>query len=208
MTKRKPAAPLKPAPAIRNDIGKLQHDLDLMDRRHQEFTLRFTALEKRVGALLDATEALLNDIRFEPVLDCCTDIPGPLDKTREVLSKTNEPMKTFASGAVRGTDCMKARYDLINTVGLRRLAETYAEGSKKYGDSNWQKGIPSPDLMNHAETHIQAWKNGDTSEDHIAHAVWNLFTLMYTEERLPHLIIRPYAPGFDPNTDPTNVKLK
>lgn len=116
-----------------------------------------------------------------------------------------EEMTRFATGAVRGTDLDKTvRYDLISPIALRRLAETHAEGSGKYGDSNYLKGIDSRNLMNHLLTHLQAWQAGDDSEDNLGHAAWNLFTLMHFEETRPELIDRPYAPGFDPNTDKTN----
>lgn len=95
---------------------------------------------------------------------------------------------TFDTGAVRGTDANGTRYDLISPVGLRRLAETYAEGSQKYGDNNWLKGIPASDLLNHAMKHIEQWRGGDASEDHLAHATWNILALMHFEERLPEML--------------------
>lgn len=94
-------------------------------------------------------------------------------------------MKKFKSGAVRGKEATNARYDLITPIGLRRLAETYGEGSLKYGDENWLKGIDCKNLMNHALTHLNQYLNGDTTEDHLAHASWNLFAIMHNEEKLP-----------------------
>ena len=38
----------------------------------------------------------------------------------------------FAAGAVRGTDAEGERWDLITPIGLRRLAETCAEGARNY----------------------------------------------------------------------------
>jgi hypothetical protein len=227
MAKRKLPAPLKAAEAVRNDIGKLQHDQGIMRDELRQ-------IRKNMNDLLQTMEVVVGSIRYEPTggyrggpvdpqlaaINAVDAAPNHWGKglpenagecTVHSTSPTNkigEPMKTLESGAVRSTGCMNARYDLINPVGMRRLAETYAEGAKKYGDSNWQKGIDTPNLLNHAITHIEAWRNGDTSEDHMAHAVWNLFTIMYTEERLPHLVIRHYAPGFNPDNDPTNVKLR
>jgi hypothetical protein len=100
---------------------------------------------------------------------------------------TDSDRKTFATGAVRGTDRDGQRYDLIPHVGLRRLAETCAEGAVKYGEGNWLKGIPSSDLLNHALAHVHAYAAGDRGEDHLAHAAWNLFVVMHNEERRPDL---------------------
>lgn len=92
----------------------------------------------------------------------------------------------FASGAVRGVD-FPERFDLINPTGLRRLAETYGEGTLKYGDENWLKGIPNKNLMNHLMKHLNSYMLGDKSEDHLAHAAWGLFAIMHNEELLPKM---------------------
>jgi len=96
-------------------------------------------------------------------------------------------IKEFPSGAVRSSDADNERYDLITPIGLRRLAMTYAEGAKKYGEYNWLKGIPASDLLNHALRHLNLFMLGDRSEDHLAHAAWNIFALMHFEETRPDL---------------------
>ncbi len=65
---------------------------------------------------------------------------------------------------------------------------TYAEGAVKYGARNWLKGIPASDLINHAIRHIYLWLGGDMSEDHLAHAVWNLLAVMHFEDTKPDMI--------------------
>lgn len=102
--------------------------------------------------------------------------------------KINGLMTLFQTGAKRSSDAVSTRYDLISPVGLRRLAETYAEGAAKYGDNNWHKGFPVSDVMNHCLKHINQWLSGDTTEDHLAHAAWNLFAVMHYEELLPEAI--------------------
>lgn len=102
-------------------------------------------------------------------------------------------LKYFESGAIRSTDADSVRYDLITPIGLRRLAETYAEGANKYGHDNWLHGIPASDLFNHTIRHLYLWLAGDKSEDHLAHAAWNIFTMMHFEETRPELIDILYA---------------
>lgn len=99
-----------------------------------------------------------------------------------------EQLVKFASGATRSSDRSGVRYDLITPIGLRRLAETYAEGAKKHGDNNWLKGFPASDTLNHVLAHLNMWKTGDASEDHLAHAAWGLFAIMHFEETRPELI--------------------
>lgn len=114
------------------------------------------------------------------------------------MDESSTPLTQFPSGAVRGTDTGSTRYDLITPIGLRRLAETYAEGSQKYGDYNWLKGIPASNLLNHAMKHIEQWRGGDASEDHLAHAAWNLLAIMHFEESQPDLIDIPTRTGSQP----------
>lgn len=109
-------------------------------------------------------------------------------KRKAATIPTGEPMKHFPTGAVRGTDCDDTRFDLISPIGLRRLAETYAEGAEKYGPDQWKKGLPASDLLNHSIAHIYKWLSGDRSEDHLPHAVWGLFAVMHFEECLPEMI--------------------
>lgn len=101
-------------------------------------------------------------------------------------------MDTFATGARRDLSPDRTeRYDLITPWAWERLAKTYAEGSVKYGDRNWEKGIPASNLINHAIRHIVKWLKGDRDEDHLAHAVWNLCAVMHFEETRPDLIDVP-----------------
>jgi len=106
-----------------------------------------------------------------------------------------EPQQTFSTGATRGTDADNARFDLITPIGLRRLAETCAEGAKKYGDFNWEKGIPATQMLNHAIRHLYLWLQGDRSEDHLAHAAWNTLGVCHFEEVMPEMIDVPSRKG-------------
>jgi len=93
----------------------------------------------------------------------------------------------FPSGAVRSADAEGTRYDLITPIGLRRVAETCAEGAVKYSPFNWEKGMPVADLLNHAIRHTFAYLEGDRSEDHLAHAAWNMLAAIHSEEKWPEL---------------------
>lgn len=89
--------------------------------------------------------------------------------------------------AVRSGDADGTAYHLISPIGLARLAATYREGSNKYGDHNWEKGFPIGDCINHALRHINYFNAGDRSEDHLAHAAWNLFAIMHYQATHPEL---------------------
>jgi len=99
-----------------------------------------------------------------------------------------EERRTFDTGAVRCSDADEFRFDLITPIGLKRIARTYANGAKKYSDHNWRKGIPMTNLLNHCLVHIFKYLEGlDDSEDHLAHAAWNLLAAMHMEEVRPDM---------------------
>lgn len=106
----------------------------------------------------------------------------------DAVPESGSNRQRFDTGAVRSSDANGTRYDLISHIGLRRIAETYADGAAKYGRDNWQKGFPASDVINHCVSHIYQWLGGDTSEDHLAHAAWNLIAAMHFEEARPELI--------------------
>ena len=109
--------------------------------------------------------------------------------------ETPQKNQKFETGAIRSASCatqqagrFPARFDLITPIGLRGVAEAYGEGAAKYPPGNWTKGIPESSLMQHAQAHLAAYMMGDTSEDHIGHAIWNLMTLAHNQEQRPDLL--------------------
>lgn len=104
----------------------------------------------------------------------------------------------FETGAVRSSDRAAERYDLISPIGMRRLAATCHEGCGKYGDYNWEKGMPVSEMLNHAIAHLYKYLEGDRSEDHLAHAAWNCFGAMHSEELWPNLNNHLRGPGCTP----------
>lgn len=95
--------------------------------------------------------------------------------------------REYDTGAVRSGDCEQTRYDLISPIGLERLAQTYAEGAEKFGPFNWENGMPVNDLLNHAVAHVYKFLRGDRSEDHLAHAAWNLLGAIHSMELWPEM---------------------
>lgn len=77
----------------------------------------------------------------------------------------------------------KRRYDKITPHILNALAEVFYEGSLIHpedGDQWRTKGLPTSNYLNHLQAHLAAARSGDTSEDHLAHALWNMAALVHT----------------------------
>jgi len=97
----------------------------------------------------------------------------------------------FDTGAVRDMHEGKGRCDLLPMCVLLRLARHYENGSRKYGDRNWEKGIPCHSFADSALRHLFKYMDGQTDEDHLIAAIWNLCGLAWTEEKHPELIDIP-----------------
>lgn len=95
--------------------------------------------------------------------------------------------KIFPSGATRSSDAENEAYHLISPAIFESLARVYAEGAKKYGEFNWEQGMPASDLLNHAIRHYRLFLEGDHSEDHLGHMLWNIGAAIHSLKYWPKL---------------------
>lgn len=63
--------------------------------------------------------------------------------------------------------------DSVETM-LLEVSKHFEEGAKKYGENNWQKGIPASCYINSALRHYLKWRRGDRDEPHDRAFAWNL----------------------------------
>ena len=70
---------------------------------------------------------------------------------------------------------------------LLEVAKHFEEGAKKYGESNWQKGIPVRCYIDSAVRHYLKWLRGDKDEPHDRAFVWNILCCIWTCENKPEL---------------------
>lgn len=62
---------------------------------------------------------------------------------------------------------------------LLEVAKHFEEGAKKYGENNWQKGIPVHCYIDSAVRHYLKWLRGDKDEPHDRAFVWNLMCCIW-----------------------------
>lgn len=67
----------------------------------------------------------------------------------------------------------------------------FEEGAKKYGEHNWQKGIPVNRYIDSAVRHYLKWRRGDDDERHDRAFVWNLMCCIWTNRRKEDLFGSP-----------------
>lgn len=67
------------------------------------------------------------------------------------------------------------------------VSKHFEEGAKKYGEHNWQKGIPTNCYIDSAVRHYLKFLRGDTDEPHDRAFVWNLLCCIWTCKHKPEL---------------------
>lgn len=95
--------------------------------------------------------------------------------------KDSGARQEFDTGSVRDTRDGKGRYDLLPPIAIRRLAQHFENGARKYGDRNWERGQPVSRYMDSGLRHMFAYLEGQRDEDHLAAATWNVLAAIHTE---------------------------
>ena len=63
----------------------------------------------------------------------------------------------------------------------------FEEGAEKYGENNWQKGLPVKSYINSAVRHYMKWLRGDDDEMHDRAFCWNILCAIWTCKHKPEL---------------------
>lgn len=70
---------------------------------------------------------------------------------------------------------------------LLEVSKHFEAGAKKYGEYNWQKGIPTHCYIDSAVRHYLKFLRGDKDEPHDRAFVWNILCCMWTCINKPEL---------------------
>ena len=74
---------------------------------------------------------------------------------------------------------------------LLEVSKHFEEGAKKYGEYNWQKGIPTHCYIDSAVRHYLKHMRGDTDEPHDLAFIWNILCCIWTCKHKPELTDYP-----------------
>lgn len=80
----------------------------------------------------------------------------------------------------------EARYGGTATM-LLEVAQHFEGGAEKYGENNWQKGLPVKCYINSGIRHYLKWLRSDPDEPHDRAFVWNLMCAIWTCMHKPEL---------------------
>lgn len=67
------------------------------------------------------------------------------------------------------------------------VSKHFEEGAEKYGENNWQKGLPVKCYINSAIRHYLKWLRGDQDEHHDRAFCWNIICAIWTCKHKPEL---------------------
>ena len=118
-----------------------------------------------------------------------------------VIKRSDLPERQFEGGAVRDSNVGKGRFDLLCPFAIDQLARHMQRGCERYGDRNWELGIPMSSFYDSADRHMKRFAKGETDEDHLLAAFWNLHCAISTRERIKAGVLSPAMLDFPPERE-------
>lgn len=70
-------------------------------------------------------------------------------------------------------------------TALLEVAKHYEEGCNKYGERNWEKGIPIHCYIDSGIRHLIKYYRGDDDEPHMRAFIWNMLGAIWTSKHIP-----------------------
>ena len=76
---------------------------------------------------------------------------------------------------------------------LLEVSKQFEDGAHKYGDRNWEKGIPLHCYIDSGVRHYLKHRRGDQDEPHDRAFIWNLICAIWTQKHKPDMVDLPFA---------------
>lgn len=111
--------------------------------------------------------------KFDPVLD-------------DIYRYQDDGDVKWLYAAIMRFGIFSSAFKDLNTACLE-VSKHFEEGAKKYGENNWQKGIPTHCYIDSAVRHYLKFCRGDKDEPHDRAFVWNLMCCIWTCKHKPEL---------------------
>ena len=114
-------------------------------------------------------------------LEVVTEMLGGSDFLRYIHIFQGTDNCSFLYSAIRQYINHDLRVD--QCTAILEVSIHFEEGARKYGENNWQKGIPVSSYIDSAIRHYLKWLRGDTDERHDRAVIWNLMCCVWTREK-------------------------
>lgn len=168
-----------------NTVGKFPADIGIHEVREisveqaKKEILEYMNREKLAGRdwipVSEYVEVLKLDIdRVDLILKEIQLDYHDAPRSNDYILKDSGIRKIFSTGANRDLSSGKGRFELLPPATLRALAIHFEKGCQKYGDRNWEKGIPVSRFTDSAIRHLLQFLDGCNDENHLIAALWNI----------------------------------
>lgn len=122
----------------------------------------------------------------------------PLDIVAEYFTRDGQPNEIFwsihrfqengnTSHLSRALDSFNEEHWKNNRTMFLEVSKHFEDGAKKYGENNWQKGIPVHCYIDSAVRHYLKFLRGDKDEPHDRAFCWNILCAIWTCKHKPEL---------------------
>ena len=88
---------------------------------------------------------------------------------------------TYIERAIKET-CATFKWTI--PTAMLEVSKHFEAGCQKYGERNWEKGIPEHCYIDSCIRHYLKWRDGWTDEPHDRAVLWNLICLWWTQENI------------------------
>jgi hypothetical protein len=129
----------------------------------------------------------MKDMPCSPTASTMTEAPTggsviPSTAHKDFELKDSGARREFNTGARRDMASNKERPDLISPFAESRVGSWLGKGAEKYGDRNWEKGMPFTVFYASMKRHMMKFAKGWTDEDHLAAIIFNAQAIIHFQE--------------------------
>lgn len=97
--------------------------------------------------------------------------------------KPSKEVRNFDTGAKRDGNLEKPFIHNLKGYTRQRFGYHMTIGARRYGDSNFLKGIPTEVYLESLDRHLAAYLEGDRSEDHLSAIIFGTQGCMLNEQK-------------------------
>ena len=106
-----------------------------------------------------------------------------IEEQKERLVEVKNKARVFNTGAMRDSNSNKPYIHNLKGYTRQRFGYHMTKGANKYGDGNWEKGLPSSCYLESVDRHLASYMEGDRSEDHLSAIIFGIQGCMINEQK-------------------------
>lgn len=130
-----------------------------------------------------------NVVAFNWVLPPCSghdkmsELQLASDRLKLIKEQFNNTPRIFETGAKRDSNSEKPFIHCLKGYTRQRFGYHMTLGANKYGNSNWELGIPTEVYLESIDRHLASYMEGDRSEDHLSAILFGIQGCMINEQK-------------------------